>query len=615
MKVVHSVALTCIKTGQKISKQEEEKGMQRKVDGMSCNIINELRLEKKLCDVVIMVDGAEFHVHKNILCSCSPYFMVLFTKGWYPPDKLRYSIPNVSTEIMELVVEYAYIRRVNITEKNVCKLLIAADYLLVSSLVNECCAFLKAQLCPENCINLWRFAHSYFCEKLKQQAFRFILHNFEEMVRLSVDFLDLTVVQLSEIIEKDELNVKQESVVFEAVLQWIKHAPWKRKAHIGVLLPKVRLGLLTHDYLMNNVSNNVLVMDDMTCKPIVTSILMGIDDLNPSLSLSSDLTRLRLPSAVLLAIGGWYQRNRTNAIKAHDTRAARWVCVTCSDESPPSAHHGTVYLNGFVYCIGGIDSEDFLCSVRRFDPITRIWAQVHSMHYCRCDVSVCVLDSRIYAMGGFNGFEHLNTVERYEPENDRWCMIAPMHGRRSSSSATVLNGKVYICGGYDIFGCLFTGEYYSPQTRVWTLITPMMIRRCGLGVVAYGGWVYAVGGNDGVNHLSDVEVYNPQTNVWTPGPAMNNQRSHFSIEVLDDLLFVVGGENSTTIIDEVECYDEQTSEWHAIENMGISCHALSCCVLSGLPNMAEYAAPRDDPYRVPQSSRSTRGYLTPPANV
>ncbi|XP_053508222.1 kelch-like protein 10 [Ictalurus furcatus] len=555
-------------------KQEEEKGMERKVDAMSCNIINELRLEKQLCDVVIMVDGAKFHVHKIILCGCSPYFVALFTNGWYPPDKI--------------------------------------------SLVNDCCAFLKTQLCPENCVNIWRFAHSHFCEKLKQQAFRFILHNFEKIVSLSEEYLDLTVEQLSKIIEKDELNVKQESVVFEAVLQWIKHAPWKRKAHIGVLLPKVRLGLLTHDYLMNNVSNNVLVMDDMTCKPIVTSVLMGIDDLNPSLSFSSDLTRFRLPSAILLAIGGWGHRNQTNAIEAYDTRAARWVNVTCNYESP-RAYHGTVYLNGFVYCIGGLDTEDYrqdyFSSVRRFDPITRTWAQVSPMHSRRCYLSVCGLDGHIYAMGGFDGIEYLNTVERYEPENDRWSMIAPMHKRRSNSSATVLNGKVYVCGGFDGNEYLFTGEYYSPQTGVWTLIPPMMIRRSGLGVVAYGGQVYAVGGFGGDNELSDVEVYNPQTNMWRKGPAMNNQRSNFGIEVLDDLLFVAGGFNSTTIMDEVECYDEQTSEWHSVENMGYSRRALSCCVLSGLPNMAEYAAPRDDPYGVPQSSRSTRGYLTPPANV
>ncbi|XP_047014657.1 kelch-like protein 10 [Ictalurus punctatus] len=485
---------------------------------------------------------------------------------------------------------------------------------MVSSLVNECCAFLKSRLCPKNCINIWRFAQYSFCEKLKQQAFWFILHNFEEMVRLSEEFLDLTVEQLSEIIEKDELNVKQESVVFEAVLQWIKHAPWKRKAHIGVLLPKVRLGLLTHDYLMNNVSNNILVMDNMTCKPIVTSVLMGIDDLNPSLSLSSDLTRLRLPGAVLLAIGGWGRRNHTNAIEAYDMRAARWVCVTCNDESP-RACHGTVYLNGFVYCIGGFDWVNYFSSVRRFDPITRTWAQVSPMHSCRCYVSVCVLDGHIYAMGGFDGVQSLNTVERYEPENNKWSMITPMHEQRSKASATVLNGKVYICGGLNGSERLFTGEYYSPQTGVWTLIPPMMIRRSGLGVVAYGGQVYAVGGYDGNNQLSDVEVYNPQTNMWRKGPAMNNQRSNFGIEVLDNLLFVAGGENGTTIMDEVECYDQETSEWHAVKNLGISRSGLSCCVLSGLPNMAEYVAPRDNAYGVPQSSWSTRGYLTPPANI
>ncbi|XP_017307089.1 kelch-like protein 10 isoform X2 [Ictalurus punctatus] len=528
-----------------MSKQEVEKGMEKKVDAMSCNI-NELRLEKQLCDGVIMVDDGEFHVHKIILCGCSPYFRVLFTNGCHPPDKL--------------------------------------------SLVSDCCRFLKAQLCPENCVNIWRFAHSHFCEKLKQQAFRFILHNFEEMVRLSKEFLELTVEQLSEIIEKDKLNVKQESVVFEAVLQWIKHEPWKRKAHIGVLLPKVRLGLLTHDYLMNNVSNNIFVMDDVTRRPIVTSVLTGIDDLNPSLSLSSDLTRLRLPSAVLLAIGGFSNKKTTNAIEAYDTRAARWNNVTNIDESPRGRTR-TVYLNGFVYCIGGFGWKNFLSSMRRFDPITRTWAEVSRLQSSRCDMGVCVLDGHIYVMGGFDGDDHLNTVERYEPENGRWSKIAPMHEQKRDCSATVLNGKMYVCGGFDGRWHLDTGECYSPQTGVWTLIAPMIIGRSRLGVVAYGGQVYAVGGYDGVNHLSDVEVYNPQTDMWTQGPAMNNKRSNFGIEVLDDLLFVAGGENGTASMGEVECYDEQTSEWHAVTNMEFSRSDLSCCVLSGLPNMAEYAAP------------------------
>ncbi|XP_026796983.1 kelch-like protein 10 [Pangasianodon hypophthalmus] len=601
-------------TGQNMSKQEEEEEADRKVGMTACNIVNALRLEKKLCDVLITVDNAEFHAHKNILCGCSPYFRALFTNGWYPPDKHEYRIPDVSCETMELIMEYAYIQRVNITEENVCELLITADYLVVSVLVNECCAFLKAQLCLENCIGIWRFAQFYFCKKLKQQAFQFILHNFEEMVRVSEEFLDLTVEQLSEIIENDELNVKKENVVFEAILQWTEHSLQKRKAHIGELLPKVRMALLTHDYVMDNVRNNVLLTDNAACKPIVTSVMMGMYGLNTDESLSSDLARPRLPSAVLLAIGGWSRGSPTNAIEAYDTRAERWVDVTCNDESP-RAYHGTVYLNGFVYCIGGFDSVNYFSSVRRFDPISRTWAQVGPMHSPRCYVSVCVLDGCIYAMGGFDGNERLNTVERYEPENNQWSMIAPMHERRSDASATVLDGKVYICGGFDGNDCLFTAEYYSPQTGQWTLITRMRSRRSGVGVIAYGGQVYAVGGFDGANRLRNAEAYNPQTNSWRRIPAMINQRSNFGIEVVDDLLFVVGGYNGFTTTYKVECYDQETAEWHAVEDMRIFRSALSCCVMSRLPNMAEYAAPRDVPYEVPQSSRSTRGYLTAPDNV
>lgn len=52
------------------------------MSAMACAIFNELRLEGKLCDVTISVDGVEFNAHKNILCSCSHYFRsVLETRG------------------------------------------------------------------------------------------------------------------------------------------------------------------------------------------------------------------------------------------------------------------------------------------------------------------------------------------------------------------------------------------------------------------------------------------------------------------------------------------------------------------------------------------------------
>ncbi|EHB02827.1 Kelch-like protein 10 [Heterocephalus glaber] len=213
--------------------------MERKMSAMTCEIFNELRLEGKLCDVVIKVNGFEFSAHKNILCSCSSYFRALFTSGWNNTEKKVYNIPGVSPDMMKLIIEYAYTRTVPITPDNVEKLLAAADQFNIMGIVRGCCEFLKSKLCLDNCIGICKLTDYYYCPELRQKAYMFILHNFEEMMKVSAEFLELSVTELRDIIEKDELNVKQEDAVFEAILKWISHDPQNRKQYISVLLPKV----------------------------------------------------------------------------------------------------------------------------------------------------------------------------------------------------------------------------------------------------------------------------------------------------------------------------------------------------------------------------------------
>ncbi|XP_072343747.1 kelch-like protein 10 isoform X2 [Scyliorhinus torazame] len=528
------------------TRQLRQSTMERKMSAMACTIFNELRLEGKLCDVVIRVNGIDFNAHKNILCSCSSYFRALFTSGWNSIEKKVYNIPGVSPDMMKLIIEYAYTRTVPVTVENVERLLAAADQFNVLGIVRACCEFLESQLCLENCIGICKFADYYFCPELRHKAYMYILHHFEEIVKVSEEFLELSAFELRDIIEKDELNVKQEDVVFDAILKWIAQDPDIRKKCIVILLPKVRLALMNAEYFMNNVKNNDYVKDNDDCKPIIINALKAMYDLNMNGPSNSDfrnpLTRPRLPYSILFAIGGWSGGSPTNAIEAYDARADRWVNVTCEEESP-RAYHGAAYLNGFVYIIGGFDSVDYFNSVKRFDPVKKTWQQVAPMHSRRCYVSVTVLNSFIYAMGGFDGYVRLNTAERYEPETNQWTLIAPMHEQRSDASATTLHGKV--------------------------------------------------GGFDGANRLRSAEAYSPLTNTWRTLPTMFNPRSNFGIEVVDDLLFVVGGFNGFTTTFNVECYDEKTDEWYDAHDMSIYRSALSCCVVPGLPNVREYAAPRD----------------------
>ncbi|XP_057213003.1 kelch-like protein 10 [Triplophysa rosa] len=523
----------------------------------------------------------------------SPHRTLLSDK-W---DSDIYDVQDVSLHIMSHIVECAYTGSVYITKENVAELLVAADRFLMSYLVNGCCHFLESQLDPEGAIDIFTLTQNFqSCSKLHTKAKLYILKHFEDVLRLSKEFLELSPEHLVEFFGRDELSVKQEEMVFEAILCWIHLAPEERKRHMATLLPKVRLGLVATDYFTEKIKINPLVMENESCTSFVsnaTEALLGCSIPEPStLVLRKQLTRPRFPPAILLAIGGWSGSSPTSGIESFDIRVNRWEDVN-QENGRPRAYHGTVVLDGSIYCIGGFDSISYFNSVWKFNPITQIWHEVANMFEQRCYVSVAVLDGLIYAIGGHDGHTRLNTAERFDPPRNQWTRIASMVEFRSDASATTLHGKVYICGGFSGDLCLLTAESYNPQTNQWSLIAPMMNPRSGLGVIAYGDLIYAVGGFDGNTHLRTVEAYNPRTNRWRDVEAMIHQRSNFGIEVLDVRMFVVGGFNGSSTYRSVECYDKQTSRWNEMRDMVTRRSALSLCVLSGLPEVTQYAADRD----------------------
>ncbi|XP_031695662.1 kelch-like protein 10 [Anarrhichthys ocellatus] len=497
--------------------------------------------------------------------------------------------------MMQFIIEFAYTGLVSVTEENVQELLLAADQLNVMGVVQTCRDFLGEQLCPKNCIGIFQVTDTCLSPELRLKAYHFIVDHFEKVV-LSEEFPQLSVQQLADILDRDDLNVSKESAVFEAILRWIAHEPEVRKAHIAVLFSRVRLVLTSNDYVRLNVMSNELVKNNAECLEMVSSaieILSPIMRFRPSVSqLHSPLPRPRLPNAILLAIGGWSGINPTNSIESYDVSTDLWMLVTDQDESP-RAYHGTAVLNGSIYCVGGFNKVEHSNSVRRFDVSTRTWHEAASMNHRRCYVSVAVLGECIYAMGGYNGHSRLSTAECYRPETNQWSLIAPMHDRRSDASSTTLHNKIYICGGFNGVDSLQTVEFYSPETNQWTMISQMTCRRTGIGIVAYADHVYAVGGFDGSVHQSSAEVYNPRSNTWRQVSPMLTSRSFFGIEVLNNRIYVVGGHNGRSFYSKVEYYDATNDEWTEARHMDICRSAVSCCVLSGLPNMDEYVFPRD----------------------
>ncbi|XP_076181588.1 kelch-like protein 10 isoform X2 [Ptiloglossa arizonensis] len=495
--------------------------------------------------------------------------------------------------MMNLLLEYAYLRSINVNNENVCQLLVTADYLNILGVLDLCCEFLKKNLAPENCITVMRFAREHFCKGLENSAYRYVMRYFVQVAHRSDEILDLPVEELTSLIGADELNVKSEDTVWELALKWIDFDPQSRKNFIVDLMKNIRLGLLDTQFFLENVKDHPYVTGNDACRPIIIETLKFLYDLEIITQKDGEIptpkiARPRVPHEILFAIGGWSGRSPTNFIETYDTRADRWVKVEEVDPIGPRAYHGTAVVGSNIFVIGGFDGADYFNSCRCFNAVTKVWREVAPMNARRCYVSVAVLNDLIYAMGGYDGYYRQSTAERYNYKTNQWSLIAPMICQRSDASATTLNDKIYITGGFNGHECLNSAEVYDPESNQWTMIAPMRSRRSGVSCISYHNHVYVIGGFNGISRMCSGEKYNPATDTWSPIPDMYNSRSNFAIEVIDDMIFAIGGFNGVTTIYHVECYDEQTNKWYEATDMNVYRSALSACVIMGLPNVNDY---------------------------
>ncbi|RVE74789.1 hypothetical protein OJAV_G00025530 [Oryzias javanicus] len=544
-------------------------------------VLKEALMLGEMSDFVIKVRDRDFKMNRVILSNSSAYFRDLFNNK---PQMKVCRLLNVSTTIMELIVEYVYTQSVLVSENNVELLLEAAERFKIKGIVQACCDFLQQRLSTNNCIWILTLADRYLYPDLKEKACLFILRYFEDVAQYCPEFCHLSAKQLERLIEKNELNVRQESVVFEAVVHWINHAPAKRHNHLVRLMGKVRFNLMSNDYLHNTVIVNNLVMGNPKFFSMVIYIMKNLQMSN----LESPLATARLPAQVLLAVGGFNDNLPANVIELYNVRTDCWKTVYNKDDLLPY-YSRCVYHDGFIYCIGGILDHLFVSNVTKFNLATQIWEEAGSMLEARAHLSVVALNGFIYALGGWNQNNALRSAERFEPGTNQWRGIASMEHRRSDAAAATLQGKVYIFGGLQANMAISSAECYNPATNQWAWITPMAVPRGAMGAIGYNDQIFVIGGYNRGNRLASVEIYNPATMTWRMAAEMHYPCSNFGVALLEEKLYVVGGINREELqLSTVWCFDIQKNWWHVVKDLGVPHGAVSCCLVERIPHAAGF---------------------------
>lgn len=82
-------------------------------------IMNTLRLQNQLCDVVLKAGSVEIPAHKVVLASSSSYFYAMFTGELSESRQNVVTLKEIDSTALEMLVEYVYVAEIDVSEENV----------------------------------------------------------------------------------------------------------------------------------------------------------------------------------------------------------------------------------------------------------------------------------------------------------------------------------------------------------------------------------------------------------------------------------------------------------------------------------------------------------------
>ncbi|XP_057319167.1 speckle-type POZ protein-like [Microplitis mediator] len=132
------------------------------------------------CDVIINVGDTNFEAHKIILMARSPVLAAMFSHEMIEKKDNKISIPDITPEIFEKVLEYIYTDEVSGLAEIADDLLEAADKYQLLSLKNICQESLRETLNLENAFKLMTLADRHSAEPLLESITDFLVTNIKK---------------------------------------------------------------------------------------------------------------------------------------------------------------------------------------------------------------------------------------------------------------------------------------------------------------------------------------------------------------------------------------------------------------------------------------------------
>nr|XP_048686516.1 peroxisomal membrane protein 11C isoform X2 [Caretta caretta] len=539
--------------------------------------LNLLRKRHLFTDVVLRAGNQAFHCHRAVLASCSRYFDAMFNGGLKESKDTEVNFHNsLHPEVLELLLDYIYSARVLINEENAESLLEAGDMLQFQDIREASADFLEKNLHPANCLNMLLLSYAHCCERLLELSWRMALANFTSLYQTD-DFLQLPKDKLLELVESEELEVEDESLVYEAVIGWIRYDLPQRHGDLPELLRSVRLALLPESYLRNQVAAEELVTSHKLGGEIVAdAVRCKMKILQNDGLVTGFCAQPRKVSQALLLLGGQtfvcdkiyvVDRQTSEIIPRTDIPSPRKECSACA-------------LGCKVYVTGGKGSENSASKdVWVYDTLHDEWAKATPMLVARFGHGSAELDHCLYVVGGHTAVSSsfpaspsvsLKQVEHYDPQSDKWSLVAPLREGVSNAAVVGAKMKLFVFGGTSVNQeKLPKVQCFDPGQNRWTVPAscPQPWRYTAAAVV--GNHVIVIGGDTEFS-ASSAYRFHSDTYQWSKFGDVTAKRISCRAVTSGNRLYVVGGYCGAQRCKTLDCYDPSSDTWSSVSTVPYS---------------------------------------------
>ncbi len=484
-----------------------------------------------LSDVMLMAEGQSIPCHKFLLAAASEYFYNKLVAASDAVDHNLLEIEGISFQTLKVIVSYLYTGNINITVENAGDVISLCKTLKLSSAHDTCEAFLKEQANPANCIGLHRMASRHDVVELKEKSREIMMNNVKEVVA-GPEFLNMSVDEVEEYIQNENLRIPNEDPVYDAVISWIRHQPEERESCFTKLLRSVRLRFCSAYCLRYTVADEPL---------------MGT---------------------------GEHQKLLVSALKHQDPDTMCWdrVRSECKDCSllPRQGFHR---ISNMIIIGGKVSDTDTDITVNECWRLeSEKWEVLKEcpMPETVRLFSACTARDGIVVSGGSSDSELVNRCWLLSTSNYQWSSLPGLNTARHSHASVCVAGQVYVVGGNGTNEKILSSvETLNIDSRQWNILPDLPIVKKLPMAAAYGQCVYVFGGFNSTKLPSEtVYVYTISRRCWRKLSNMPQICILGAAVVWKDMIYLVGGMSRSCM-----SFDPVINRWNTLSQCRYS-HAV-----------------------------------------